>query len=213
MSTNTRPKGGLIDKRNAILTAALAVFAREGFSRAGLDAISAEEKVSTRTIYNHFEDKAELFRASIHESAARVADVQVELIDRHLGGLASGADVEAVFVAFATEWSATVTRFQDHFALVLQMPAESKHLPRATVDAWLRTGPMRVRRELAHYFQRLNDKGLLQIDDSDTAAQHFSLLTSAAIPPFYCGSVHEEGETAAAVAAAVRTFLHGCGAR
>ena len=30
--------------------------------------------MSTRTIYNHFEDKARLFQAVIQESATRVAD-------------------------------------------------------------------------------------------------------------------------------------------
>lgn len=209
MSNLTRARGGLIDKRHAILTAALAVFAREGYARAGLDAIASEANVSTRTIYNHFEDKAELFRISIHESAARVADAQVEVIDRHLGGMSPDADVEQAFVAFATEWSATVTRFGDHFALVRQMPAESKHLPRSTVDAWLRTGPMRVRRELAHYLARLAERGVLRVGDSDVAAQHFSLLTSAAIPPFYCKDVPAEKDTLAAVTAAVRTFLFG----
>ena len=46
------------DKRRAIIDGALAVFARDGYTRASIDAISAEAGVSTRTVYNHFTDKA-----------------------------------------------------------------------------------------------------------------------------------------------------------
>jgi len=35
---------------------------RDGYTRASIDAISAEAGVSTRTIYNHFTDKAMLSR-------------------------------------------------------------------------------------------------------------------------------------------------------
>jgi len=64
------------DKRRAILRGALNVFAHDGYTRASIDAVAAEAGVSTRTIYNHFSDKAELFQTVIHESAAQVADAR-----------------------------------------------------------------------------------------------------------------------------------------
>ena len=42
------------DKREAILRGALTVFARDGYTRASIDAIAKEGEVSTRTLYNHF---------------------------------------------------------------------------------------------------------------------------------------------------------------
>lgn len=48
-------------KRDAIVAAALAVFLRDGFARATMDAISAEAQVSLATLYKHFPTKAELF--------------------------------------------------------------------------------------------------------------------------------------------------------
>src|SRR5918999_1741983 len=75
-----RPRGGLADKRRAILAGALTVFARDGYTRASIDAISAQAGVSTRTIYNHFQDKAQLFQSVIQESAAKVAAAQAAII-------------------------------------------------------------------------------------------------------------------------------------
>jgi TetR/AcrR family transcriptional repressor of mexJK operon len=56
----------LTRKQVCILDAASAVFLREGFERASVDAIAAEADVSKRTIYNHFTDKRGLFLAVIH---------------------------------------------------------------------------------------------------------------------------------------------------
>ncbi len=52
-------------KQTCILDAAAAVFLREGFERASVDAIAAEADVSKRTIYNHFTDKRGLFLSVI----------------------------------------------------------------------------------------------------------------------------------------------------
>lgn len=100
-TTKPRPRGGLTGKRQAILDGALTVFARDGFTRASIDAISAEAGVSTRTIYNHFTDKAALFLAVIQESATRAADVQIAIIDRHLRKV---TDVEADLIEFGLDW-------------------------------------------------------------------------------------------------------------
>ena len=58
--------------------------------------------MSTRTIYNHFGDKAQLFRALITESATRVADAQIAIIDRYLHKV---TDLEADLVEFGRVWA------------------------------------------------------------------------------------------------------------
>lgn len=60
---------GRIDKRQAILTAAGDVFAREGYAHAGVDDIAAQAGVAKPTIYNHFSDKETLFREAIAADA------------------------------------------------------------------------------------------------------------------------------------------------
>ncbi|MFE3455478.1 TetR/AcrR family transcriptional regulator [Nonomuraea sp. NPDC059194] len=200
----SRPRGGLAGKRQAILDGALTVFARDGYTRASIDAISAGAGVSTRTIYNHFTDKAQLFLAVIHESATRAADIQVAIIERHLRKV---TDVEADLIEFGRDWATPRPDSAAHFALVRQINAEAGHIPQEAIDAWQETGPRRVRRELAGHMRQMADRGLLRIDDADRAALHLLLLISAELPAHQASpSAEELTET---VAAGVHTFLHG----
>src|SRR5215204_5592639 len=61
-TTAVRASRGRIDKREAILTAALRVFSQQGYERASVDEIAAEAGVAKPTIYNHFGTKEQLFR-------------------------------------------------------------------------------------------------------------------------------------------------------
>src|SRR3954468_20455887 len=119
-----RPRGGLADKRRAILAGALTVFARDGYTRASIDAIAAEAGVSTRTIYNHFQDKAQLFQAVIQESATRVADAQIAILDRCLDRV---TDLERDLIEVGRAWATPMADYADHFALVRQITAEVGH--------------------------------------------------------------------------------------
>jgi AcrR family transcriptional regulator len=201
-----RPRGGLADKRRAILSGALTVFARDGYTRATIDAISAAARVSTRTVYNHFTDKAELFQAVIQASAERVAEAQIAIIDRYLSRV---TDVEADLVDFGRAWSTPMPDYAEHRALVRQVNAEAGHIPRAAIDAWQRAGPLRVRGELAARLQLMADRGLLHVDDPDRAALHFSVLISPPNPSFRAAAAAAEEEIDENVVSGVRAFLHG----
>jgi AcrR family transcriptional regulator len=204
-TAKTRPRGGLADKRRAILTGALTVFARDGYTRASIDAISAEAGVSTRTIYNHFQDKAQLFETVIQESADRAAEAQIATIDRYFAKI---TDLEADLIEFGRVWATPVAGHADHFALVRQINADAGHIPRAAIEAWLETGPLRVRRELADRMGLLADRGLLRAGNPDRAAVHFIVLVTASNPSYCDGSLTEE-EITEMVTSGVRAFLHG----
>jgi len=198
--------GGQPDKRRAILDGALALFARDGYSRASLDAIAAEAGVSNRTIYNHFADKAELFRTVIRESTRRAADTIVDLVDRHLAKI---VDLEADLVGLGL--AVVVVPVGDlaaHFALVGQIKADAGHIPPATLENWRRDGPDRVQHALADRLGDIAERGLLTVDDPFRAAGHFLLLTSAENLP-EPSAIHDEKERAAMVAAGTRAFLRG----
>ncbi|WP_059007689.1 TetR/AcrR family transcriptional regulator [Streptomyces specialis] len=202
-----RPRGGLADKRRAILAGALTVFARDGYTRAGVDAIAAEAGVSTRTIYNHFADKAELFHQVIQESAGRAAEAQIAIIDRHLRKVTA---LEPDLVAFGLDWAAqSTTGHAEHFALTRQVNAERGHIPPAAIEAWQETGPLRVRRVLAARLAALADRGLLRGGDPELAAVHLLRLVSVTNPSFPGGVLPDDEEVTAAVEAGVRAFLHG----
>ena len=201
--TEHRPRA---DKRAAILSGALTVFARDGYSRAGIDTIAAQAGVSSRTIYNHFEDKAALFQAVIQASSQRIADVQIALIDRHFFKI---TDLAADLTEFALVWVGTgQAEFAEHFALVRQINADAEHIPAAAIEAWQRTGPLRVRAELARRMGELAAAGLLAPGDPDRMALHFMVLVSTDNPSFRAVT-RTEAERAGIARAGVHTFLHG----
>ncbi len=202
-----RPRRGLADKRRAIVSGALAVFARDGYTRASIDAIATEAGVSTRTIYNHFDDKARLFEAIIQESATRVAEAQIAVMDRHL---AKVTDLEADLIALGRAWTAPATDNAPHFAMVRQITAEVEHIPRAALEAWQETGPLRVRRELAARMRHLADLGLLRVEDPERTALHYVALVASEISNRDAVAMPlAEGEAEEIVVAGVRAFLHG----
>jgi len=202
----TRPRGGLADKHRAILAGALTVFARDGYTRASMDAISAEAGVSTRTIYNHFQDKERLFQAVIQESTMRVADTQVAIIDRHLYKV---TDLEEDLIEFGRALATPMTDYAEHFALVRQIDADVEHIPREAIEAWQEAGPRRVLDELAHRMRQLADRGLLRIEDPDRAATHFVLLVQGAVPFHHGLGATREAKIDEVVTSGVHAFLHG----
>jgi len=206
--TPTRERRGLAEKRAAITQGALVVFGRDGYTRASIDSIAAEAGVSTRTIYNHFDDKQHLFLTVIQQSAAQVAAAQIGLLDRYLERI---TDLEADLVALGRAWTKPRAEFSDHFALVRQINAEVGHFPQAGLDAWQETGPRQVHRELAVRMRRLADQGRLAIEDADTAATHFVLLVGSELTSrsYYGAIPFEEPDVTRIVTAGVRTFLHG----
>jgi AcrR family transcriptional regulator len=59
-------------RRQAILDAALSVFASEGFAAAKLDAVAEKAGVAKGTIYLHFKDKQDLFEQMVREAVSPV---------------------------------------------------------------------------------------------------------------------------------------------
>jgi AcrR family transcriptional regulator len=201
-----RPRGGLPDKRRAIVAGALTVFARDGYTRASMDAISAEAGVSTRTIYNHFTDKTELFCTVIQESATRVADARIAIIERYLHRV---IDLEPDLVEFGLAFATSMTaEHAEHFALVRQVNAEAGHIPQQAIDAWQETGPVRVRRAVAGRLRELAERGMLRADNPERSALQLIQLISAGNPSYHA-EVPTEEEITEAVTAGVHTFLYG----
>lgn len=199
-------------KRQAILDGARAVFGRDGFTRARVEAIAAEAHVSTRTIYNHFDDKQRLFRELIVESAGEVRDLQIAQIERHIGKI---EDLWADLNALGLAMNAVRTDFPAHFALVRQIQAEAEHLPADILEAWQETGPRAVHAALATGLAELARRGLLVIEDADRAAHQFVALVSTEIVQRSFGSSIplDAAVVTRAVADGVTTFLRAFSAR
>ncbi|TDD47893.1 TetR/AcrR family transcriptional regulator [Saccharopolyspora elongata] len=194
------------EKRRAIIDGAREVFGRDGYARASIDTIAKAAEVSTRTIYNHFADKGELFREVILESAAAVRDAQLADLDRHLGKI---VDLRSDLIGLGRDFAAAMPEFEAHFFLVRQINADVGHIPAEVVEEWQAAGPRQVQADLARRLAELSDRGLLEIDDPQRAAVHFVLLVAGEVQSltFWGARSIDEDEVEAIVAAGVEVFL------
>ncbi|HWN31119.1 MAG TPA: TetR/AcrR family transcriptional regulator [Pseudonocardia sp.] len=208
----TRPRRGRAPKRDAIMTAARVVFGREGYMRTSIDAIAGEAGVSTRTIYNHFESKEQLFGVVLEVSATQVAQTFLETLQRDLPpGPPTPDRLAADLVVIGRALVRQSLDHPEHFAMIRQISAEAAHFPAATLLAWREAGPLRVRREVADRLRAFADRGLLQVTDPFRAAAHLVALTSAELTLQYTpwGDPLDEPRLDESIAAAVRAFLSG----
>ncbi|MFD4669237.1 TetR/AcrR family transcriptional regulator [Lentzea sp. NPDC058450] len=203
---------GRPEKRRAITQAARKVFGRDGYSRAGVDAIAAEAGVSKRTIYNHFADKEQLFLDVALEGAHEVTAEIGRIMDRHLRKI---VDLEQDLVDFTLDRVAAMQVFPDHFALVRAIEAEASRIPPAILKAWIDAGPQTAHLRLAPYLRALADRGLLVLDDADRASAHLTLLTITEVnhQTFYGAVPLPHDEVEALVTSGVRAFLRAYGPR
>ncbi|ADD41634.1 TetR/AcrR family transcriptional regulator [Stackebrandtia nassauensis] len=203
---SSRPVGGRADKRESIIRGAMAVFAEEGYTRASIDAIAKRAGVSTRTIYNHFRDKPELFHVTIMTSTNGVGDAISALIERHFHKV---TDVEADLNAFGFDLVTSKGEFSAHFAMMQQVKTEWAHVPAEAARLWREAGPRRVNNELAAKLSELDAKGLLRVENPQQAAKHLQTLVWGSLPIDFDLAATPESEIAAHVASGVRVFLYG----
>ncbi|MFI9809881.1 TetR/AcrR family transcriptional regulator [Streptomyces sp. NPDC052301] len=174
-----------LQKQMAIAGAACAVFGREGYARASVDALAAEAGVSTRTLYNHFPGgKAQLFRTVVTWTSSDVRDAQLARLQAVLDPERPPRpdDLERDLVALARGFVGLMAEYPNHFALVRHINAEADHVPPEVLEAWHAAGPEPVGRALADALTHLAEAGLLTLhDDAPLAAGHFMALTSHTI--------------------------------
>lgn len=183
-TSTPRPRRLRPEKRAAILDGAVRVLARDGYAGASIDAVAAEAGVSTRTIYNHFTGKADLFETVVAESTARVAEAEEALVREHFDQLLPGDALAPALTAFARAWVGAATgEDRTHQLLLRQLAAEAQHLPRSVVEAWRSAGPRRVRHELALRLRALADRGELLVGDAERSAVLFAQLVAAPQAP------------------------------
>ncbi|MGW0604780.1 TetR/AcrR family transcriptional regulator [Streptomyces sp. NPDC002640] len=205
-SAPDRPTGrGRIDKRRAILDAAIRVFAREGYVQAGLDAIAAEAGVAKPTIYNHFGGKENLFREAVLEATQRSSAKTLAALEGF--PTPQPDDLRTELEGVATR---LVQCFRDENSWALQrlLYAETVRFP-AVFDDWRATGPAKVSDALAGRLARLANAGRLSIAEPDRAAGQFLALIADDMPMLSALGTRPIDDQAlhAAVKSGVETFL------
>lgn len=194
---------GSMDKRAAIERAALAVFVREGFARATVDAIAAEAGVSKRTIYDYFGDKERLFVAVLTDTSDAGDTAFGELLDRTLP---ADGELESGLLAFGHAFATAIARSPQRSAVMRLMIAEGTHFP-ALLRQW--RGPGNVQRRLAARLADFADRGLLELSDPDEAAGHLGALITNAINirSLIASTLVDDAEVDRIVTSGVRMFL------
>ena len=143
-------------RRQAILEAALAVFAEEGFAAAKLDDVADRAGVAKGTIYLHFKDKQDLFEQMVREAVSPVIARLEELA--RLPELPADLVLKTMFDFFRTE--VLGTRRKHLLRLVLtegpRFPAIAEFYHREVVSRGLRL--------MGEVLKRAGTKGELAAD-------------------------------------------------
>jgi AcrR family transcriptional regulator len=194
-------------KRAAIIRAALEVFVREGYARAGVDAIAAAAGVSKRTIYDYYGDKETLFLAAIGETAQAQNATFADLLDRTLGEV---TDISTALTAFGRAFATAVARSPERAAVLRLMIAEASHFPQLIEPA---PEERPVQRALADRLAALGEQGLLRVPDPLEAAEFLGLLVTGRVDHrSWYGAVRlSDAEIDRLVAGGVAVFLRAYG--
>lgn len=166
----SRDEGRSARKRRAILEAATELFLRQGYQGTSMDQIAALAAVSKQTVYKHFSDKERLFADILLGIADRVS----AFIDAATETLRQTEDLEHDLRQLARRYIVTVMQPE-----ILRprrvVIAEAGRLP-DLARGYYQRAPERTLAALASCFQDLAERGLLQIDDPQLAANHFAFL-------------------------------------
>jgi AcrR family transcriptional regulator len=194
-------------KRAAIIRAALEVFVREGYARAGVDAIAAAAGVSKRTIYDYYGDKETLFLAAIGETTQAQNATFADLLDRTLGEV---TDISAALTAFGRAFATAIARSPERAAVLRLMIAEASHFPQLIEPA---PEERPVQRALADRLAALGEQGLLRVPDPLEAAEFLGLLVTGRVNHrSWYGAVRlSDAEIDRLVAGGVAVFLRAYG--
>ncbi|WP_035057029.1 TetR/AcrR family transcriptional regulator [Andreprevotia chitinilytica] len=141
-----------------VLEAARQLFCEVGF-RASIDKVAERAGVARQTVYNHFESKADLFRAVMQRVCA----------DLHASLQARDGSLREQLVDFSVKFRAhilTPESVNAHRMIVSEAP----RFPDLSLD-FLENGPTRTRRQLADLLKHEMDAGRLLAADPLEAAE------------------------------------------
>ncbi len=199
---------GNYNKRCAIISAATAVFVRDGYVGASIDAIAEEANVSRQTIYNQIGDKERLFvevvRGINEQGSARLVETLATFPD-------APQDIGRELVEFAVRLTRNCLCDEGSRALRKLIENEGSRYPEL-FETWKDYGPGKNWPAISARFARLARDGDIELDDPDLAARQFMALIRADLPN-EPGETVSDAELEQAARNGVRTFLRAYGKR
>lgn len=195
-------------KFDQVIDGARKVFLRDGFEGASVDDIAREAGVSKATLYSYFPDKRLLFMEIAKGECQRQADEAVEIIN------SAEMPVEAV-LRFAGR--ALIDYMASDFGLQTYRlcVAETDRFPQLGRDFY-ESGPRLVHSRMVEFLRKAVERGALEIDDFDLAADQFAELCKVDIHNrLVCGIARDypEADRARVIEGAVAMFMARYGRR
>lgn len=198
-----RPKAGTEQDRHALLLEqALEIFMLEGVAQTSIGRIATECGVSTRTIYERFENKYALLIAAIKHMVEKDVSAMVQI--DHL----SNQTLHQVLTEIGRFMLKRVLepRMLSFFKIGV---AEASHLPELS-RAMKAVGPERIHQMLADIFSFYAAKNILPAQDFKRAAESYcELLIAAPRLKALFGVLEPDWDAEAHLAFVVNLFLHG----
>ncbi len=186
-------------KRDAIVAAATELFLAHGFGDVSMDAIAAKAEVSKRTVYSHFENKAQLFEGVMGDACA----------GRHFED-DTGVPVdppEQVLTRLGLTFLGIISR-NEGVALYRVVMAEGSKFPELAKTFHDHTE--NLSRKLGDYLEDQTATGVLRVENSRQAAHQFMAMLFEPIMMELTIGVRgpvSEKEIGEIVDASVSTFL------
>jgi TetR/AcrR family transcriptional repressor of mexJK operon len=193
-----RPKD--LEKREAILDAAQSLFAERGIDGVPIEAIAARSGVSKVTVYGHFGDKATIFDSIVQR--------ETERLKQSLCQAPSGSGLEDTLNRFGMALIDMLTQ-PCHLALDRAVSLEAQRNPDLG-RRFFEAGPGQVRTMLTMLLSQAQEKGVIDVDDPECAAEDMLALWLGfdAIERRFCGGcIPDEQTLRNHVSRAVRLFL------
>jgi TetR/AcrR family transcriptional regulator, mexJK operon transcriptional repressor len=165
-----RPKD--VAKREAIIKAARSLFASQPFDLVTMEAVATRADVSKMTVYSHFHDKETLFETIVAATAEQMIGAMSE---PDLGG-----GLRERLIAIGTCFLGIILG-SDICTMAHTLPGTLR-ANRGLADRFYAAGPGRVRTALAGIIAAGAERGELEVDDPNHAADDLVSLWEGNMP-------------------------------
>lgn len=160
-----RPKD--MEKRAAVLDAAMVLFPSRGYDGVSMDAIAQAAGVSKLTVYNHFADKEALFAAAVTECCAQLLPHRLFVPDPGLPVAEALFQIARPFVDLMMDERAVSL----HRVMISQAGQD-----RRLTEVFFSAGPRAILLEMESFLQEAGQSGYLRVADPARASEHFFCL-------------------------------------
>jgi TetR/AcrR family transcriptional repressor of mexJK operon len=156
-----------MEKRAAILEAAMGLFPARGYDGVSVEAIAQAAGVSKLTVYSHFADKEALFGAAVTECCTQMLPHKLFVPEPTLPVKAALTSIGRAFTDLMMDERAISL----HRVMVAQA-GQNKRL----TEIFFSQGPRAALQEMEAFLRSADAEGSLRVDAPARAAEHFFCL-------------------------------------